>query len=105
MGCKYHKFEYSGNEETFQISGNLGCQVRVLAVGGGGLRDRPIIPNAQGLIQLAGAGSGYVTNSTIKFPCEKFNVSLRVGGPGEVSTIKTALACMIAISLRVVVPV
>ena len=92
---KYHKFEYSGNEETFQISGNLGCQVRVLAVGGGGLRDMPF-PNPQGLIQLAGAGSGYITNSSIKFPCEKFEVSLKVGGPGEVATVKT---CMIAISL------
>ena len=35
---KHHKFEHSGNEETLEISGNMGCHLRVLAVGGGGLR-------------------------------------------------------------------
>ena len=37
----------------------------------------------------AGAGSGYITNSNIKFPDESFKVFLRVGGPGEASVIKT----------------
>ena len=68
--------------------------MRVLAVGGGGLRDYHY-EWAQG----TGAGSGYVTNFTSKFPCESFEVSLRVGGPGEASTIKASLASTIAIAL------
>ena len=84
---QHHKFEYSGNEETFGISGNLGCHLRVLAVGGGGQRgyDTKAGRNLVG----TGAGSGYITNSDIKFPCESFEISLTVGGPGQVSVIKT----------------
>ena len=89
MLVQHHKLEYSGSEETFEISGNLGCQLRVLAVGGGGRRgwDNITFPLAKGLIG-PGAGSGYITISNIKFPCESFKVNLRVGGSEEASTIK-----------------
>ena len=87
MLVQHHKFEYTGNEETFGISGNLGCQLRVLAVGGGG--QRGYITWGQGFLVGSGAGSGYITNSDIKFPSESFEISLRVGGPGQVSVIKT----------------
>ena len=72
------------NEETLEISGSMGCHLRVLAVGGGGLRGYAY-PN---ILLGTGAGSGDITNSNIKFPCESFKVSLKVGGPGEASTIK-----------------
>ena len=85
MLVQHHKFEYSGNEETIEISGNQGCQLRVLAVGGGGQRGYYY----EGILVGTGAGSGYITNSDIKFPCESFEISLRVGGPGQVSVIKT----------------
>lgn len=95
MLVHHHKLEYSGSEETFEISGNLGCQLRVLAIGGGGRRgwdntSFPLIPfpfHIHGLMGH-GAGSGYITISNITFPSESFKVNLRVGGSEEASTIK-----------------
>ena len=83
---KYHKFEYSGNEETVAVSGHFGCQMRVLLIGGGGKRDYDGYTGNTLVGQ--GAGSGYINNRIIAFPNEDFVVNIRVGGSGEASTIQ-----------------
>ena len=71
-------FEVSTNNDLkrFNVTGNSGCQVRILAVGGGGYT-----------MTGTGGGSGYVLFVNTSLTNESISIELDVGGERQASTI------------------